>query len=55
MGHRASAVALSAYAAGFSHAYVSQTTATGALIPFGAVQATMISWGMWRGDRFAAR
>lgn len=31
------------------------TTATGALMPFGAVQATMIFWGHWRGERFSGR
>ena len=41
-GNWISAFALFAYAAGFSFAYVSLTAATGALILFGAVQATMI-------------
>ncbi len=45
-----SALALFAYAAGFSFAYVSLTTATGALLLFGAVQATMIGHGLWRGE-----
>lgn len=45
---------LFAYAAGFSFAYLSLTTATGALLLFGAVQATMILWGLWRGERFGA-
>lgn len=48
-----SAVALFAYAAGFSFAYVSLPAATGALLLFGAVQATMIAAGLWRGERFA--
>ena len=50
-GSWASALALFAYAAGFSFAYVSLTAATGALLLFGAVQATMISWGLLRGER----
>jgi drug/metabolite transporter (DMT)-like permease len=49
-----SALMLFAYAAGFSFAYLSLTTATGALLLFGAVQATMICWGLWRGERFGA-
>jgi drug/metabolite transporter (DMT)-like permease len=46
-----SALALFAYAAGFSYAYVSLPAATGALLLFGAVQATMIGYGLWRGER----
>lgn len=49
-----SALALFAYAAGFSFAYVSLSAATGALILFGAVQATMIGYGAWRGERLKA-
>jgi drug/metabolite transporter (DMT)-like permease len=47
-----SALALFAYAAGFSFAYVSLPAATGALLLFGAVQATMIGYGLWKGERF---
>ncbi|OQY72170.1 MAG: EamA family transporter [Rhodocyclaceae bacterium UTPRO2] len=54
-GNWISALMLFAYAAGFSFAYLSLTTATGALLLFGAVQATMILWGLWRGERFGAR
>ncbi len=54
-GNWISALMLFAYAAGFSFAYLSLTTATGALLLFGAVQATMILYGMWRGERFGAR
>ncbi|MEM8601877.1 MAG: DMT family transporter, partial [Bacteroidota bacterium] len=43
------------YAAGFSFAYLSLTAATGALLLFGAVQATMIGYGFWAGERFTAR
>lgn len=50
-GNWLSAFALFVYAAGFSFAYVSLPTATGALLLFGAVQATMISHGMWTGER----
>ena len=39
------------YAAAFSLAYVNLTTATGALLLFGAVQATMMVWGWLHGDR----
>ena len=46
-----SALALFAYAAAFSFAYLSLTAATGALILFGAVQVTMIGWGIRSGDR----
>ncbi len=46
-----SAFALFAYAAGFSFAYVSLSAATGALLLFGAVQATMIGYGVWMGER----
>ena len=42
-GNWRSALALFAYAAGFSFAYVSLPAATGALLLFGAVQATMIA------------
>ena len=51
-GNWISAFALFAYAAGFSFAYISLTAATGALILFGAVQATMIGHGIWAGERF---
>jgi drug/metabolite transporter (DMT)-like permease len=46
-----SALALFVYAAGFSYAYVKLPTAVGALILFGAVQATMIGYGLWNGER----
>jgi drug/metabolite transporter (DMT)-like permease len=50
-GNWASAAALFAYAAGFSLAYINLSAATGALLLFGAVQATMIGYGFWNGDR----
>ncbi len=46
-----SALALFAYAAAFSFAYLSLTAATGALLLFGAVQVTMIGYGLWKGER----
>ena len=50
-GNWLSAFALFVYAAGFSFAYVSLPAATGALLLFSAVQATMISHGIWTGER----
>jgi drug/metabolite transporter (DMT)-like permease len=50
-GNWISAVALFAYAAGFSFAYTSLSAGTGALLLFGAVQATMILWGLHKGER----
>ncbi len=48
-----SAFTLFVYAAGFSFAYVSLPAATGALLLFGAVQATMIGHGLWKGERLS--
>src|SRR5262249_16726809 len=45
-----SAVALFAYAAAFSFAYVSLPAGTGALLLFGAVQATMVIAGLRGGE-----
>jgi drug/metabolite transporter (DMT)-like permease len=42
---------LFAYAACFSYAYGRLPAATGALLLFGAVQATMIGYGLWAGER----
>jgi drug/metabolite transporter (DMT)-like permease len=50
-GNWRSALALFAYAAGFSFAYVSLPAASGALLLFGAVQATMIGHAVWAGER----
>ena len=50
-GNWLSALALVAYAAGFSFSYVHLTAAAGALILFGAVQVTMIGYGLWSGER----
>jgi len=49
-----SALALFVYAAGFSFAYNTLAAGTGALLLFGAVQATMILWGLGRGERLHA-
>ena len=50
-----SALALFSYAAGFSFAYISLSTATGALLLFGAVQVTMIFHGLRSGERLGKR
>jgi len=50
-----SAAALFAYAAGFSFAYLSLPAGTGALLLFGAVQATMIIWALRSGERLSVR
>ncbi len=50
-----SALALFAYAAAFSFAYKSLSAGTGALLLFGAVQATMILWSLRKGERLHAR
>ena len=50
-GNWASALALFAYAVCFSFAYIHLSVATGALLLFGAVQATMIGVGVVRGER----
>lgn len=50
-GSWVSALALFIYAAGFSFAYVKLPAAVGALILFGAVQATMIGYGLFSGER----
>jgi drug/metabolite transporter (DMT)-like permease len=52
-GNWPSALALFAYAAGFSFAYIQLSTGTGALLLFGAVQATMIGVGIYKGERLA--
>lgn len=50
-GNWRSALALFGYAAGFSFAYVNLDAGTGALILFGAVQASMIGYGWLQGER----
>ena len=53
-GSWSGAVALFVYALGFSYAYVSLETGTGALILFGVVQFTIIAIELSRGKRFSA-
>jgi drug/metabolite transporter (DMT)-like permease len=50
-GNWYSALALFVYASGFSFAYLSLPAGTGALLLFGSVQATMIGYGLWKGER----
>jgi drug/metabolite transporter (DMT)-like permease len=45
------AAALFVYAIAFSAAYMSLGAATGALILFSSVQASMLTWGLRKGDR----
>jgi drug/metabolite transporter (DMT)-like permease len=54
-GSWVSAAALFAYAAGFSFAYINLPAGTGALLLFGAVQATMILWALRRGEQMDLR
>lgn len=53
-GNWPSALALFAYAAGFSFAYLNLPAGTGALLLFGAVQVTMIFGGFRKGERLDA-
>jgi drug/metabolite transporter (DMT)-like permease len=50
-GSALSAAALFVYAAPFSYAYLQLGAGLGALVLFGTVQATMIGWGLARGER----
>ncbi|MBL1404556.1 MAG: DMT family transporter [Rhizobiales bacterium] len=50
-GNWVSALALFGYASAFSYAYVVLETGMGALILFTCVQAGMIAWGIFKGDR----
>lgn len=52
-GNWMAAAALFVYAAGFSFAYQHLPAATGALLLFGAVQISMIGYGLFKGERFA--
>jgi drug/metabolite transporter (DMT)-like permease len=49
-----SGLALFAYAAAFSFAYSTLSAGTGALLLFGAVQTTMILWGLRKGEHLGA-
>jgi drug/metabolite transporter (DMT)-like permease len=53
-GNWLSAFALFAYAAGFSFAYINLSAATGALLLFSAVQTSMITYGLYTGERLRA-
>jgi drug/metabolite transporter (DMT)-like permease len=53
-GSWSSALALFIYAAAFSFAYLDLSAGTGALLLFGAVQATMILWGFRKGEQMDA-
>lgn len=50
-GNIISALCLFAYAAAFSFSYVNIETGVGALILFACVQAVMIGWALFEGDR----
>jgi drug/metabolite transporter (DMT)-like permease len=50
-GNLISALCLFAYAAAFSFSYVNIETGVGALILFACVQAVMIGWALFKGDR----
>ncbi|GAC1536311.1 MAG: DMT family transporter [Myxococcales bacterium] len=50
-GSWAGALSLFGYAVTFSFAYQRLTAGTGALVLFGVVQATMLGWGLWSGER----
>ena len=46
-------MALLAYAAAFSFAYIQLDAGVGALLLFGAVQISMLAWGFYRGERLS--
>jgi len=50
-GNWISAIALFTYAIAFSLAYVRIGAGVGALVLFGMVQVTMVSWGLFTGER----
>ncbi|GGC91212.1 DMT family transporter [Halopseudomonas salina] len=52
-GNWAGALALTVYAAAFSFAYIRLDTGTGALLLFGAVQLSMLAFGLFRGERLS--
>jgi len=49
------ATALFVYAAAFSFAYIHLDAGAGALILFGAVQLSMLAWGIYRGERLGLK
>ncbi|AHL76101.1 membrane protein [Stutzerimonas stutzeri] len=50
-GNWAGALSLFIYAAAFSYAYLHLDAGAGALLLFGAVQLSMVTWGLIRGER----
>ena len=54
-GRWGSAAWLFVYAAAFSLSYLQLPAGVGALLLFGAVQATMVGVGLWRGERLVLR
>ncbi|MGC8658118.1 MAG: DMT family transporter [Desulfomonilaceae bacterium] len=50
-----SALVMFSYMVSFSFAYISLPVATGALLLFGAAQATMIAYGLWAGEHLKIR
>ncbi|WP_217474582.1 DMT family transporter [Stutzerimonas stutzeri] len=50
-GNWAGACSLFIYAAAFSYAYLHLDAGAGALLLFGAVQLSMITWGLFKGER----
>lgn len=54
LGSWRAAFALFAYVAAFSFAYIKLSAGAGALLLFGAVQATMVTTGFLRGERLTA-
>ena len=53
-GSWGSALALFVYATGFSWAYITLPAGAGALLLFGAVQASMLGYGLYKGERLHA-
>lgn len=53
-GTWAGGVALLAYAAFFSYAYIALSAGMGAIILFALVQLTMLGWGLFQGERLSA-
>lgn len=54
-GEWPAALALFLYAGAFSFAYISLPAGIGALLLFGAVQVTMVGYGLWHGERLRLR
>nr|MBP8203850.1 DMT family transporter [Pseudomonas sp.] len=54
-GSWSAATALFVYAAAFSFAYLYLDAGAGTLILFGAVQLSMLAWGLYRGERLGLK